>query len=144
MLTHSGDRIAIQQGVTVASNQEYCGAMARLLRKNRSLAGDTASLTLRISLSIALAILSVSSDTVSTPVSVTAAILGCLIGSGLLTRGAATASLFLVAFSDHDDSVAVLSIAAEALALVLVGAGIYSLDALVLRKRASEWPDLNK
>lgn len=108
--------------------------MARPLRRNRFLAGDIASLILRISLSITLAVLSVSSDPVSTSLSVTAAILGCLIGSGFLTRGAAAASLILIAVSDHD-LIAVLPIAAEALSLVLVGAGAYSLDALALHRR---------
>jgi hypothetical protein len=109
--------------------------MARPLRRNRFLAGDIASLILRISLSITLAVLSVLSDTVSTPLSVTAAILGCLIGSGFLTRGAAAASLTLIAVSDHGDLIAILPITAEALSLVLVGAGAYSLDALALHKR---------
>lgn len=88
-----------------------------------------------MSLSITLAVLSVSSDTASAPFSVTAAILGCLIGSGFLTRGAAAASLALIAVPDHDDLIAVLPVAAEALSLTLVGAGAYSLDALALRKR---------
>jgi len=109
--------------------------MARPLRRNRLLAGDIASLILRISLSITLAVLSVSSDTVSTPLSVTAAILGCLIGSGFHTRAAAVASLTVIAVSDHDDLITVLPIAAEALSLVLVGAGAYSLDALALHRR---------
>lgn len=88
-----------------------------------------------MSLSITLAVLSVSSDTISTSLSVTAAILGCLIGSGFLTRGAAAASLILIAVSEHGDLIAILTIAAEALSLLLVGAGAYSLDALALHKR---------
>lgn len=113
--------------------------MERPLRRNRSLAGDAASLILRVSLSITLAILSVSSDTASTPLSVTAAILGCLISSGFLTRGAAAASVTLIAVFDRADLIAVLPIAAEALSLVLVGAGTYSIDELVFHKRRSKW-----
>ncbi len=115
--------------------------MARRLRRNRSIAGDIASLTLRISLTVTLAGLSVSSDTASTPLSVTAAILGCLIGSGLLTRGAAAASVILITACDHDDLIALLPIAAEAFSLVLVGAGACSIDALVFHKRPPEWSD---
>jgi len=109
------------------------------LRRKRSFAGDTASLILRISLAITLAILSVSSDTVSTPLSVTSAVLGCLIGSGFLTRSAAAASVALILVFDHDDLIGLLPIVAEASSLVLVGAGAYSLDELVFRKRPAEW-----
>ena len=113
--------------------------MAHPLHRNRFLAGDVASLILRVSLTITLSILSVSSDTASTPLSVTAAILGCLIGSGLLTRGAAAASVALIASCDRGDLIALLSIAAEAFALVLVGAGAWSLDALVFCRRLPGW-----
>lgn len=94
---------------------------------------------LRVSLAITLAVLSVSSDTVSTPLSVTSAILGCLIGSGFLTRGAATVSLALIAASTRDDPIALLPIVAEAVSLMLVGAGAYSLDEVIFHKRLSEW-----
>jgi hypothetical protein len=114
-------------------------SMERPLSRNRFPAGDAASLILRVSLTITLGILSVSSDTASTPLSVTAAILGCLIGSGLLTRGAAAASVGLVALCDHTDLLALLSTAAEAFSLVLVGAGAWSLDALFFYKRFPEW-----
>ena len=113
--------------------------MARPLRKFRSCAGDTASLILRVSLAVTLAILSVSFDTVSTPLSVASAILGCLIGSGFLTRGAAAASLALIAASTHEDLIALLPIVAEAASIMLVGAGGYSLDELIFHKRLSEW-----
>jgi len=113
--------------------------MERPLRKNRHLAGDAASLILRVSLAITLGILSVSSDTASTPLSVSAAILGCLIGSGLLTRGAAAASVVLVAHCDHSGLIALTSTAAEAFALVLVGAGAWSLDALLFYNHLRGW-----
>jgi hypothetical protein len=107
--------------------------------RNRSFAGDAASLTLRVSVAITLAALSLSSDTASTPLSVSAAILGCLICSGLFTRGAAAASVVLMAFCDHDDLAVLLPIATESISLVLVGAGVWSLDALVFQNRISEW-----
>lgn len=113
--------------------------MERPLRRNRFFAGDAASLILRASLAITLAILSVSSDTASTPLSVSAAILGCLIGSGFLTRAAAAASVALVALCDHSNLITLLSTAAEALSLVLVGAGAWSLDALVFYRRLPGW-----
>ena len=138
-LTHLGDRIALQPGVTASVEAGHYRSMERPLRRNRSPAGDAASLILRVSLTITLGILSVSSDTASTPLSVTAAILGCLIGSGLLTRGAAAASVGLVALCDHTDLIALLSIAAEALSLVLVGAGAWSLDALFFYKLFPGW-----
>jgi hypothetical protein len=113
--------------------------MLRPLRKNRSLAGDAASLILRVSLTITLAVLSVSSDTGSPTISVSAAILGCLIGSGLLTRGAAATSVALIGICDHRDLVVLLPIAAEGFSLLLVGAGACSLDALVFHKRLNGW-----
>jgi hypothetical protein len=113
--------------------------MERPLRRHRFVAGDIASLILRISLAVTLAILSVSSDIVSAPLSVSAAILGCLIGSGLFTRCAAAASVALIAFCDHTDPVALLSTAAGAFSLVLVGAGAWSLDGLFFYKRLPGW-----
>ena len=120
-------------------NPCHCQSMARPLPRNRFLAGDAASLILRASLTITLAILSVSSNTASTRLSVTAAILGCLIGSGFLTRGAAAASVALAALCDHGDMTALVSTAAEALSLVLVGAGAWSLDALFSYNRFPGW-----
>jgi hypothetical protein len=108
-------------------------------RKSRFYAGDIASLILRASLTTTLALLSVSSDTASAPLSVTAAILGCFIGSGFLTRGAAAGSIALVAICDHTDLIALLSTAAAAISLVLVGAGAWSLDALIFYKRLPGW-----
>ncbi|MFA6115230.1 MAG: hypothetical protein WC729_14620 [Sphingomonas sp.] len=96
---------------------------------------------LRLSLTITLAILSLASDGVSTPVSVTAAMLGCLIGSGFFTRSAAAASIVLIIVEDHNDLIALMSIAADAIALLLLGAGACSLDELVIRTRFSAWRD---
>jgi hypothetical protein len=114
-------------------------SMARSLRRNRFAAGDVASLILRVSLTTTLATLSMSADTVSTPLSVGAAMLGCLVGSGFLARGAAAMSLVLIVVVDHDDLIALVPMSAEACSLVLVGAGALSLDALVLRRRLPEW-----
>lgn len=119
--------------------RRYYPLMLHPLRKNRSLAGDAASLVLRLSLTITLGVLSVSSDTGSPTISVTAAILGCLIGSGLLTRGAAAASVALIGFCNHRDLIVLLPIAAEGISLTLVGAGACSLDALVVHKRLDGW-----
>jgi len=113
--------------------------MLRPLRRKRSLAGDAASLVLRVSLTITLAVLSVSSDTGWPTISVAAAILGCLVGSGLLTRGAAAASVALIGVCYHRDLIALLPIAAEGFSLILVGAGACSLDALVFHKRLNGW-----
>lgn len=119
--------------------KRYSPSMLRPLRKNRSPAGDAASLVLRLSLTITLGVLSVSSDTGSPTISVTAAILGCLIGSGLLTRSAAVASVALISLCNHRDLIALLPIAAEGISLMLVGAGACSLDALVVHKRLGGW-----
>ena len=113
--------------------------MPRPLLKSRSVKDDSASLILRMSLMMTLAILSMSADATSTSLSVTAAILGCLIGSGFLTRAAAIASIALVTVVDHNNLVALVPIAAEAFALVLVGAGAYSLDEFAFHRRLSEW-----
>ena len=113
--------------------------MVRPLRRNRFVAGDVATLILRVSLTTTLATLSMSADTVSTPLSVAAAMLGCLVGSGFLARGAAAMSIVLIAVVDHDDLIALVPMSAEACSLVLVGAGALSLDALVFHKRPAEW-----
>jgi hypothetical protein len=86
-----------------------------------------------------LATLSMSSDTVSTPLSVGAAMLGCLIGSGFLARGAAAVTVVLIALVDHDDLIALVPVSAEACSLVLVGAGALSLDAFLFHKSPAEW-----
>lgn len=114
-------------------------AMARPIHRNRFPAGDIASLVLRLSLGTTLAAVSLSNDTVSTTVSISAAVLGCLIGSGLFTRAAAGAGVVLIAVCDRLGMIAIMPLAAEAISLVLVGSGAFSLDALVSRKRLWEW-----
>lgn len=109
--------------------------MLRRLHRNRAAAVDAASLIIRLSLTVTLVFLSISSDTGSPAISVTAAMLGCLIGSGLLTRAAAAASLALMIPFYHDDPMAFPPIVAEVVSLILLGAGTCSVDALVVRMR---------
>ncbi len=115
--------------------------MARRPRRNRFFAGAAASLILRVSLAVTLAILSMTWDTISPPLSVTSAVLGCLIASGFLARGAAFATIALLAAFRHEDLAFLLPIAAEASSILLVGAGAFSIDELVLHRRLTGWRD---
>lgn len=91
---------------------------------------------MRLSLAANLAYVSVHCDSDSSAVSIAAALLACLITGGFLSRSAASFFTLagLISTALGRTSLTYASNIVEGLALVLLGPGAWSIDALTLRR----------